>query len=363
MIPRVRRACALLLATCFAACGGKVVVDGVAATDSTGTASAGNGGTTATGGGPTGSTPSGSGGSGTTSSGTGGSGGGSVIPLAYTLTEYVSLPQTLWKSLGHAAALDSTGRLFVSDGKVVYAIKDGVPSIYLTYAELKIAASDELPSIESLDVGPDDRLYILNGGGPYNILVSHGPHDAALHVTVGAGILQWPPSIGVETPDRILIVNGTGGLYAITPGGTKLVYKESTFQGGTSCAYQDFTVSQDGELYYLPGCNGSPLLGGKTDGSGIDFVKEVGELQPNAFWPFSGVAHHPQGGVVANLGEAAYYFDKSGNPTQLSMTPPMFTIETTGGDEPLFRGGLIEVDLDGVIYLIGADRIYRATPW
>jgi hypothetical protein len=356
-----------LLAVVLPACGAKVVVDGVAAAGATGTASAGAGGGTGTGGGSTGSTPNGSGSGGTMSTGSGssggtGSGGGSVIPLAYTLTEYVSSPQALWKGLVHTSAIDSAGRLFVSDGQVVYVIKDGLPSIYLTYAELKIAANDDLPSVVSLDVGPDDRLYILDGSFPYNILVSQGPHDVALHLTVDADNLDWPPSIGVESPNRILLVNGTGGLYEITPASTKLVYKQATFQGGTTCAYQDFAVSQDGDFYYLPGCNGSPLLGGKTDGSGIAFIQAVNDLEGTYFWGFGGVARHPKGGAVANLAEAAYYFDKSGAPTKLSMTPSMDTIKSTGMDVSLFRGRPIEVGSAGEIYLIGADRIYRATP-
>ena len=365
MTPRARRACALLITALLSACGGKVVVDGEAASGGTATTSAGSGGGAGVGGDSASSTMSGNGSTGTMSSSGGpggGTGGGSVIPLAYTLKEYVGLPKTLWKGLGHASAIDSTERLFVSDGKIVYAIKDGVPEIYLSNADLKSATNNDLPGVASLDVGPDDRLYILDGSFPYNILVSQGPHDVALHLTVDADTLNWPPNIGVESPDRILLVNGTGGLYEITPGSTKLVYEESTFQGGTSCGGEDFAVSQDGDFYYLPGCNGSPLLGGKTDGSGVAFIETVGDLKGIYFWGFGGVAHHPKGGAVANLAEAAYYFDKSGTPTKLSMTPSMDTIKGTGIAVSLFHGRPIEVSPAGVIYLIGADRIYRATP-
>ena len=367
MIPGVRRACALLLAAGFSACGGKVVVDGLAATDSTGTASAGNGGSTGIGGDSTGSAPSGSGSSGTTSGGGGysggtGSGGSSVIPLAYTLTEYVTSPQALWKGLVHTSAIDSSGRLFVSDGEVVYAIKDGVPSIYLTYAELKTAASDDLPSISSLDVGPDDRLYILDGGAPYNILVSHGPHDAALHLAVASESLTWPDHIGVESPDRVLLVTSEGGLYEVTVGGTKQVYTSSAFQNAMGCGVRDFAVTQNGYFYFLPGCTNSPILGGTTKGGSVDVLVTLADLDENYAWWFGAVAHHPKGGAVANLTGTAYYLDASGKPTELSMNPAMSTIKETGYDFPLFDGRPIEVGASGEIYLIGSDRIYCAIP-
>ena len=367
MTPRVRRACALLLATCFSACGGKVVVDGAAATDSTGTSSAGNGGSTGTGDGSTGSTPSGSGSSGTISSGPGssggtGSGGNSVVSLAYTLTEYVSAPQALWKGLVHTSAIDSTGRLFVSAGKVIYAIKDGAPSVYLTNDELKIPASDDLPIVASLDVGPDDRLYILDGGPPNNILVSHGPHDVALHLAVASESLTWPDHIGVETPDRVLLVTSEGGLYEVTVGGTKQIYASSAFLNAKGCGVRDFAVTQNGYFYYLPGCTNSPILGGTTEGGGVDLLVTLADLNENYAWWFGAVAHHPKGGAIVNLTGTAYYLDASGKPTELSMYPAMTTIKETGYDFPLFDGRPIEVGPDGVIYLIGADRIYRATP-
>ena len=63
-----------------------------------------------------------------------------------------------------------------------------------------------------------------------------------------------------------------------------------------------------------------------------------------------------------NLVGTAYYFDKSGKPTELSMNPAMSTIKATGYDFPLFNGQPIEVGPAGEIYMIGTDRIYRATP-
>ena len=367
MTPRARRACALLIAALLSACGGKVVVDGEAASGDVGTVSAGNGGGAGAGGGSaSSSTMTGNGSTGTMSSSGGlsgatGTGGGSVIPLAYTLTEYVGLPQTLWKGLLHISAIDSTGRLFVSDGDVVYAIKDGVPSIYLSQADLNATDPAFLHSVKSLDVGPDDLLYILDDS-PYNILVSQGPHDVALYLTVDGVSLSWPEHIGVESLDRVLLVTTHGALYEITATGTKQVYLDSAFPDAAGCTIRDFAASQDGYFYCLPGCTGSPIVGGTTDGGGVGVLAKLSDLNENYAWWFGGLARHPKGGVVVNLIGTAYYFDKSGKPTELSMSPKMNTIQVTGYDTTLFDGRPVEVGPSGEIYLIGTDRIYRATP-
>ncbi len=186
-----------------------------------------------------GGTMSGSGAGGAT-----GAGGSSVISLAYSLQEYVGLSKVLRNGLVHASAVDSTGRLFVSDGDVVYAIKDGVPSIYLSHAELHSVSGNDDPSVASLDVGPDDRLYILDGDYPYNILVSHGPHDVAFHLAVDNGALNFPGHIGAENPDRILVVTASGGLYEITSGGTKQLYAGAAFEDASGCKVLDFAATQ-----------------------------------------------------------------------------------------------------------------------
>ena len=166
----------------------------------------------------------------------------------------------------------------------------------------------------------------------------------------------------VESPDRVLLVTTSGGLYEITAGGTKQVYPDNAFQDATGCGVNDFVVTQDGYFYYLPGCTVSPLLEGKTDGGGVGVVATLSDLSQYSTWWFGGVARHPKGGAVVNLGDTACYFDKSGNSTNLSMTPYMDTIKSTMSSTPLFASRAIEVGLSGEIYLIGVDRIYRAIP-
>lgn len=364
MNPKARRACAFLIAAVLPACAAQVYIEDAGVTGASGTASAGNGGGPGAGGGSASSTMTSNAGGTMSGSGAGGAtgaGGSSVISLAYSLQEYVGLSNVLWNGLVHASAVDSTGRLFVSDGDVVYAIKDGVPSIYLSHAELHSVSGNDDPSVASLDVGLDDRLYILDGDYPYNILVSHGPHDVALHLAVDNGALNFPRHIGAESSDRILLVASSGGLYEITSTGTKQLYPDAAFQDALGCGVLDFASSQNGDFYYVPHCNGSPLLGGATDGSGVDVIGKLSELEVDYWWGFGGVAHHPKGGAVANLTGTAYYFDKSGEATELLMTPSMKTVKEATNESLLFQLGAVEIGPSGEIYLIGTDTIYRAT--
>ena len=129
-----------------------------------------------------------------------------------------------------------------------------------------------------------------------------------------------------------------------------------------SCGVRDFAVTQDGYFYYLPGCMVSPILRGTTDGGGVGVITKLADLNENYAWWFGGLTRHPKGGMVVNLVGTAYYFDKSGKPTELSMNPSMNTIKVTGYDFPLFFSRPVEIGPSGEIYIIGTDRIYRAMP-
>ncbi len=221
-----RRSWALLIAAGLSACGGRVVVDGPGADGATSTASAGNGGGPGTGEGSASSTMTGS----------------SSIPLAYNLAEY--MPATIWPSMLPTSAIDSTGRLFVTDGQIVYALVDGVASIYLSHADLNATFPDPDANITvtSLDVGPDDRLYMLSGGYPDRVLVSSGPHNVTVHMTwTDVETPQVLRRLAVESPDRILIITKGCGLYAMTPEGTKQIYYNITLDPvNADCDSADF---------------------------------------------------------------------------------------------------------------------------
>ena len=249
-----------------------------------------------------------------------------------------------------------SGRLFVTDGQTVFVIKDGVPSIYLSLADLQSTSAD--PVVTSMDVGPDCLLYILDGGLAENILVSKGPHDVSLLYDDLTAASTFPARIAVESPDRIFVLSHYDGLFEVTPNGINLLYGKSAIDAG-NCAAEDLAVSQDGRLFYLPGCNGSPVLSGKTDGSGVGILKNVDDLNEYYFWMFSGIARNPPGGVMVNLVGTIYHLGTDGTATELNTTP---TLEKIEPDWITFHARPIEVGPTGNVYIIAAETIYRAVP-
>ncbi|WP_148314160.1 hypothetical protein [Sorangium cellulosum] len=283
-----------------------------------------------------------------------GTGGGPLVSSHYTLSEYVG-PQ-IWTQLTRTAAVDAADRLFVTDGQTVFVVEDGVPSIYLSPADLQPANADA--GIISMDVGPDDRLYILDRGVPAQILVSRGPHDVSiLHGDLSAA-RTFPALLAVESPDRIFVVSHYDGLFEVTPNGIDLLYGESAIDA-SGCAAEDLAVSQDGRLFYLPGCNGSPLLSGLTDGSGVGILKHEDALDEYYFWMFGGIARNPPGGVMVNLVGTIYHIGTDGTATELNTTP---TLNDVTADWIDFHARPIEVGPTGNVYVISTETIYRAVP-
>jgi hypothetical protein len=320
------------------------------------------GGSAATSSAATSSAATGTGGSDASSSSGAAGGGGSPAPTNYVLSEYVG--PKIWTNLERATAVNSSDRLFVTDGQTVFAVDDGAPSIYLTIDDLKAATSAGTEvEVGSLDVGPDDRLYVLDTAANH-ILVSDAPHNATLLYgdLQGKQTLGFPALIGVESPDRILMISHYDGLSAITPGGVSLVYGEKALLDVEGCASEDLAVSPKGRLWYLPGCNGSPLLGGLSDGSGVGIISTNKSLGETYWWGFNGIARDPHGGVVANVTGAVYRFEDGGPAVKLAITPTPAEIASAAGEISLFFNRPIEVGPSDAIYLIGPMTIYRALP-
>lgn len=298
--------------------------------------------------------------------GIGGTGGQGLSDRPLTLEVYSE--SELWTYLERTVAIDSNDVIYLTDGEQVYAVAERTDSVYLSTAEIEEVVGAGFVHIKSLDVGSDDRLYILNDphGQPEAILASSGRGDVAVHsedFELGNGI---PHQIGVESPERILLVTLYDGLFALTDGNATEVYPESEFHGGTNCGSEDFMV--DGtDYYYLPGCSGDDLYAGRSDGSSTGMLLEAAEVrepfermgEPNAYaWGFQGLSRHPDGGIVANFVGALVHITADGSFTPIPTEPKLWDVPETAG----FRNGVLTVDSNGQIYIMNWARsvIYRA---
>ncbi len=282
-----------------------------------------------------------------------GSGGSPYLADHYSLEHWVG-PQ-IWSGLTRSTAVDLQDRVYVTDGAAIFVVDDGVPSMYLSHNEL--TAFDDDAEVIDMDVGPDGNLYILLGDFSPSILVSSAPHSAAVHID-GVADPYSASRMAVESPDRILLVTTFDGMLAVSAGGVTSIYPDEAL-GGSGCLGEDVAASQDGYVYYLPGCNGTPVLGGKSDGSGLGILGDPDDLGEYYFWMFGGLARNPPGGTVVNLVGTIYHFTIDGVATEVNTTP---TLENITDDEGVFHVAPIEVGPSGAIYVITGLDIYRAVP-
>lgn len=297
--------------------------------------------------------------------GTGGVGGESPLgPL--TLSKYAE--SDLWSQLERTIAIDSSDIIYLTDGDQLYAVDEGTVSVYLSTAEIEDVVGAGFASIKSLDVGPDDRLYILNDPivQPEAILASHGRGAVAVHFEDFEGENGFPHQIGVEGAERILLVTLYNGLFAITDTNVTEVYPEPEFHGGTNCGSEAFIV--DGtDYYYQPGCSGDDLFAGRTDGSSSGMLLESAEVReyfeptgaPNThLWDFQGLSKHPAGGTVANVYGALIRIADDGSFTEILTEPKLWEVPETAG----FSNGVVTVDSKGQIYVMNWARsaLYQA---
>jgi hypothetical protein len=319
----------------------------------------GSGGTGVRGSGGTGGVP-GSGGQ----SGTGGSSGTILPGGAFAVELYAS--DALWGGLlERTIAVDSSGVVYVTDGDQVYSIENGIPSVYISEAEFP--ATPYTGSISYLDVGPDDRLYILR---LLDILVSSAPGEASVHFDELRGGRNFlPHQIGVESADRILLVTLYDGLFAVTADDVTEVHPDDTFHGGNNCGSEDFQV--DGtHFYYLPGCNssiGHTVFSGPLDGSPMGALIEGAKVEealdnpdvPSIIsWTPSGMSPHPEGGLVVNFEASLVRVFSDGSFRRIRGAPELYDLS-----EENFFNGVVAVGPDGDIYVISRRRvIYRARP-
>jgi hypothetical protein len=272
---------------------------------------------------------------------------------------------TMWTQLINSAAVDSRERIYVSDGENVYAVDGGNPSLYLSQADLMVVGGNLPPRIQSLDVGPDGRLYLLVGS---SLVVSTASHQAAVQRDLSSLIAMW---IGVVDNDNVLVLDyPDAGIYRVTASAVTLLYSGAQVQGASDCSSQSLAAQRDGVFAYLPGCNGSPLISGKLDGSGIGILL-MSELSPRFYADnFNSVTRSPSGGFVLSVennagtwNEGLIKIDEKGNWSPIDTQPPTWDyVQSVGGDVYTMHSRPVLAGPGGAIYIVSPDSIYRLSP-
>ena len=289
-----------------------------------------------------------------------------TAPPASHVFEKISGP-VIWTYLRRTIAVDSLDQVYVTSGSTIFRIKNKQPEIFLNAATIKaITGSSSDIDIKSIDIGPDDNLYFLEANSR-KIFVSDQQGHVQVHRDL-SGLPGFPQLIGVIDADTILLMNLYDGLYMVKGIGNTLLYDKSLVLGGTNCGTEDLAVGADGSFTYLPGCNGSPMLAGKSDGSGVGILLTNSiSVGLGGWWNFSSVSTDNAGGfiaIIASVNSSRILRTNSQGQNEIIYTDPELDVlaRTSEGTDMAFYYSPIAVGKTGNIYIISSTALYVAHP-
>ena len=286
-----------------------------------------------------------------------------TIPTPYTFEKLAG--PTIWTNLKRTLAVDSQDQVYVTSGSTIFRVNGSGPTIYLSATALATAigggADASSLNITSIDTGPDDKLYILER--MYRkILVSDGLGSVTVHRDI-SNIPGFPQLIGVIDYDNILLINLYDGLWFVKGSGNSLLYDDTLVLGGTDCGTEDFAVRYDGYFGYLPGCNGSPMVGGKSDGSGVGtLLTNAVDVGLGSFYNFSAIGRNATGGYVISIDGARIGHVTTAGQLELIHTQPELDVlaQVMGEGTFGFYYSSIAEGPTGNIYVLSPTTLYVA---
>jgi hypothetical protein len=148
--------------------------------------------------------------------------------------------------------------VLIADGQALYAVEGGEVITWLDASDMSAPAD--------VDVDPDGSVYVLDALG-FRVLEVTGPH--AFSEVASVAPMQGPINLGVVDVGLVAVRGWSDGLWAVGNDGNAVIFSERALQGAQGCATEELAVQTSGVFIYQPGCNGSPLVMGNVDGSGI----------------------------------------------------------------------------------------------
>jgi hypothetical protein len=270
------------------------------------------------------------------------------------------LAPDMWPNLTLTIAVDASERVYVTDSDNIFvADATGVSKLYAK-ASLDQDFGATAWGIAALDVSPDGRLFAL-------VDLSSSTFTTTLFAADGSGHLRpfadfeefWPRSTVISAVSSDYVLAPFDKLYCVTPNGMAALYGAIQAQypaisawDTDSCAARDITNELNGSyFYYLPGCNGSPLVGGRPDGSGALEIWSPRNTSAVPSSNFSGLGRAPHGGAILNAGTSVHYADDHTH-IRLNITPA-----------PAFDQCAVGVGPSNTLYFVCiGGTVYRATP-
>ena len=180
-------------------------------------------------------------------------------------------------------------------------------------------------------------------------------------------------------PGKVGIFHFAGGLFTATAAGPQLVYADSSL--GPSCARGNitrgtFAVGPTGLFLFSHGCDGSPMLRGNFDGSGVIELYKPSS-SPIAADNFTCLARDPAGGFYVMVtgdgtgtrppsGTRIYHLaDDAGGTSGFTRmgTVPSFDQARLGQVDPtVFTTCALAAAPDGTLYVQTLNQVWKLAP-
>jgi hypothetical protein len=170
---------------------------------------------------------------------------------------------------------DSQGRVYLQDTDNVYVIACGSEYVYMTAVEASGIVGRNAGLLD-LDVASDGSLFIEH---PDAILHSTAPHQAEIFQRT---VAPYTPQLAAIDNARVA-VTGESGLTIFSSASSQTVYTSAQIDWQAGCVLPGLAVAASGVFLYQPGCNTSPLVRGKVDGSGVSTLAMPGDLGADNF--------------------------------------------------------------------------------
>jgi hypothetical protein len=277
-------------------------------------------------------------------------------------------------------AVDELNRVYVGDSANVFVVDGTSLRTYLTTADAPNPTGAPT-GFGDFDIGPDGRLYIVSSA----FLAGTGWSVGVVRSSVAHQAEPWV-DLSELTQPRQLAVIGDGfagvvsreGFWTFVDGGGQLVYDAGKGVATFGCAAEDLAAAPSGVFLFQPGCNASPILRGRSNGSDVATLYNTTVLQPSSPIPaenFTCVARDPTGGfyvviaVYDNGGDAPvlYHVAENANGTDgLTLVPtvPSFADAKRTQNDSVF-GFLycsIAAGRDGAVYYQTYGQLWKVSP-
>lgn len=310
-------------------------------------------------------------------------GDGGVVPTGRALSLLTNWP--ISEATGsRGLAVDAANRVFRADSQNIYVFEAGLFRTYLSIGEALSGVRLIQPGgFTDIDAGPDGMLYVLLTGNAGDAVPSAMVVARSSSAHLAARLLDFRPEdatvMRVISPAKVGIFDFAGGLFTASPAGQQLVYSDSSL--GPSCARANitrgtFAVGPTDLFLFSYGCDGSPILRGNFDGSGVIELYKPGS-SPIGADTFTCLARDPAGGFYVMVtgdgtgtrptsGTRIYHLaDDAGGTSGFTRmgTVPSFDQARLGQVDPtVFTTCALAAAPDGTLYVQTLNQVWKLAP-